>query len=71
MAIGDDIFIADTVGSQPMLDLSDAAHWLLANGEPVPPTAAIEPPRKRPRPLFVFPAKYAKLLQACRCVCAR
>jgi hypothetical protein len=61
---------------QPMLDLRDASRWLLANGEPVTPTAKaalgeIGRMPRRPRPILVFPAKYARLLQAFVCLRAR
>jgi len=62
--------------TQPALDSSDAARWLLANGEPVLPTVKaalgeIGRMPRRPRPILVFPAKYARLLQAFVCLRAR
>ena len=65
------ICIVDTLGgphrsrtlAQPVLDCPvDVARWLHANGEAEIGLA----PRMPRRPIFVFPAKYARLLQACK-----
>jgi hypothetical protein len=69
MIISDDEKDVDsihTLGGQPMVDLRDARRWLLANGEagPASPTAKAGRMPRRPRPILVFPAKYARLLQA-------
>jgi hypothetical protein len=67
--------IAISDDNQPVLNSSDVCRWLVANEEPILPTAkaAIGLSRmpRRARPILVFPAKYARLLQSCMCVRAR
>jgi hypothetical protein len=59
--------------TQPALDSSDAARWLLANGESVLPTVkAALGEIGRARPLFIIPEnRLRRVLMSCVCVSRR